>query len=318
YEERPAQIQMARMVADALTTGEHLLVEASTGTGKSLAYLLPIIRSGKVALISTANKNLQEQLFYKDIPFVQQHVQPFRAALVKGMGNYLCLDRLPEEQAFQQHLRHSAFIHMEALLDTPDAWDGDFDLLTESLPGDVRGRLAADSDQCAWRACNWFSDCYVRRMRDRSRDAQVIVVNHTLLLLDAAMGGFFLPERDVIVVDEAHHLEEEATRAFTVTVTPGRVASLLSQRRLREQAAADVKQEVMAANAEAWDALGRHFRYDAPGRQNLREPVQEGLRLSGRLDELAFSLQRNRPINMDDKEEQLYEKLVKRTRSLAA
>src|SRR5262249_27354054 len=86
YEERPAQIQMARAVAAALAGGEHLLVEASTGTGKSLAYLLPIIRSGKVALISTANKNLQEQLYYKDIPFVQRHVHPFKAALVKGMG----------------------------------------------------------------------------------------------------------------------------------------------------------------------------------------------------------------------------------------
>src|SRR5215472_88042 len=101
YEERPAQIQMARKVAHALESGQHLVVEASTGTGKSLAYLLPIVHSGKVALISTANKNLQEQLFYKDIPFVQQHVRDFRAALVKGMGNYLCLDRLEEERTFQ-------------------------------------------------------------------------------------------------------------------------------------------------------------------------------------------------------------------------
>ena len=93
YEERAAQIEMARMVAEALKTGEHS-ARSGDRTGKSLAYLLPIVRSGKVALISTANKALQEQLFYKDIPFVQQHVQPFKAALVKGMGNYLCLDRL--------------------------------------------------------------------------------------------------------------------------------------------------------------------------------------------------------------------------------
>src|SRR5262249_17495313 len=83
YAERTAKIKRAAMFADALRSGEPLLWEAGTGTGKSLAYLPPIIRSGKVALISTANKNLQEQLFYKDIPFVQQHVQPFRAALVK-------------------------------------------------------------------------------------------------------------------------------------------------------------------------------------------------------------------------------------------
>ncbi|HEX9067793.1 MAG TPA: DEAD/DEAH box helicase, partial [Ktedonobacterales bacterium] len=101
YEERSAQVIMAQRVADALEAEEPLIVEASTGTGKSLAYLLPIVRSGKVAIISTANKALQEQLFYKDIPFVAQHVQPFEAALVKGMGNYLCLDLLEEERIFQ-------------------------------------------------------------------------------------------------------------------------------------------------------------------------------------------------------------------------
>src|SRR5271166_1829619 len=102
YEERPAQVRMARSVADALECGEHAVIEAATGVGKSLAYLLPIVRSGKVSLISTANKALQEQLFYKDIPFVQKVVRPFQAALVKGMGNYLCLDRLDTEMPFQR------------------------------------------------------------------------------------------------------------------------------------------------------------------------------------------------------------------------
>src|SRR5579884_1687249 len=287
YEERPAQVKMAAAVAHVLESGEHLIVEAGTGTGKSLAYLLPIIRSGKVALISTANKALQEQLFYKDIPFVQRNVQPFKAALVKGMGNYLCLDRLPEEQSFQQLVKHRSFASMERLMSDPDVWDGDFDLLTESLPPDVRGRLAADSDQCAWRACNWFADCYVRRMRERSRDAQVIVVNHTLLLLDAAMGGFLLPERDVIVIDEAHHLEEEATRAFTVTVTPGRVASLLTLRRLRDHADQRTQQEAADADVHLWAALQQRIPFDARGRQNLVEPLEEGLPLASAIDMLA-------------------------------
>ncbi len=318
YEERPAQVAMARMVADALTTGEHALIEAGTGTGKGLAYLLPIIRSGKVALLSTANKALQEQLFYKDIPFVQRHVRPFKAALVKGMGNYLCLDRLPEEVSFQNIVKHPAFAKMQARLDPDeDDWDGDFDLLTDSLPADVRGRLAADSDQCAWRSCNYFAECYVRKMRERSRDAQVIVVNHTLLLLDAAMGGFLLPERDVIVIDEAHHLEEEATRAFTVSVTPGRVASLMAQRRLRDHASQAAQMDAQAANERLWSALQRVTRPDARGRQVLAQPLEEGLRLASAVDALAQSLQANRPANQDDKEEQLYERLTKRTRSLA-
>jgi Rad3-related DNA helicase len=318
YEERTAQITMARGVVDALDAGDHLVIEAGTGTGKSLAYLLPIVRSGKVALISTANKALQEQLFYKDIPFVQQHVKPFKAALVKGMGNYLCLDMLEEERSFQRLVRTPAFARMEALLDDPDVWDGDLDLLPNALPLDVRARIGADSDQCAWRSCPFFGDCYVRKMRERSRDAQIIVVNHTLLLLDAAMDGFLLPERDVIVIDEAHHLEDEATRAFTATVTPGRVESLMRQKRLREHANPQAYQQTADANANVWAALERVVRPDARGRQNLTQPLEEGLRLASAVDDVANSLVFGRPENMDDKEEQLYEKLVKRTRNLAA
>jgi Rad3-related DNA helicase len=318
YEERPAQIEMARRVAHALVSGQHLVVEASTGTGKSLAYLLPIVHSGRVALISTANKNLQEQLFYKDIPFVQKHIRDFRAALVKGMGNYLCLDRLEEERAFQSLVGNPAFSSMEELLRKPEDWDGDFDLLPMALPPDVRAGLAADSDQCAWRACPFFQDCYVKAMRDRSRDAQVIVVNHTLLLLDAAMDGWLLPERDVVIIDEAHHLEEEATRAFTVTVTPGRVQSLLRQRRLTANVDQRKLQEAADADILAWGALQRRIRLDAKGRQLLAEPLEEGLRLASAIDELAHDLVSHRPEGLDEKEQQLYEKLVKRARNLAA
>ncbi len=317
YEERPAQIMMARAVARALERDAHLVTEASTGTGKSLAYLLPIVRSGKVALLSTANKALQEQLFYKDIPFVQSYIQPFEAALVKGMGNYLCLDRLGEERAYQTLAPQRGYNLLEEALGD-DAWDGDLDLLPSPLPGDVRARVAADSDQCAWRACPWFNECYVRKMRDRAREAKAIVVNHNLLLLDAAMGGFLLPERDVVVVDEAHHLEEEATRAFTATVTPGRVNSLLSLRRLREIAEERVLREATAANAAAWEALRREVGELERGRRRLDRPLEEGARLASRVGDLAESLQRQRPLNMTDKDEQLFEKLVKRTRALAA
>jgi Rad3-related DNA helicase len=317
YEEREAQVQMAQSVADALESGEHAIIEASTGTGKSLAYLLPIVRSGKVALISTANKALQEQLFYKDIPFVQTFVQPFQAALVKGMGNYLCLDRLEEEIPFQRLADNPAFTAMEGLLHDEDEWNGDFELLKVPLPSDIRGRISADSDQCAWRSCPYFRDCYVRKMREHAENAQVIVVNHTLLLLDTVMDGFLLPERDVIVIDEAHHLEEEATRAFTIVVTPGRVASLLAQRRLREHAGQQVQENVLEADTQLWSALEIVLRLDAKGRQTLRQPVEEGLHLAGALDELANNLQLNRPDQLDSKEEQLYDKLVKRARNLA-
>jgi Rad3-related DNA helicase len=316
YEEREAQVQMAQSVADALESGEHAIIEASTGTGKSIAYLLPIVRSGKIGLISTANKALQEQLFYKDIPFVQTFVQPFQAALVKGMGNYLCLDRLEEEIPFQRLAGNSAFAQMESRLQDSE-WNGDFELLKVTLPSDIRGRVSADSDQCAWRSCPYFRDCYVRKMREQAENAQVIVINHTLLLLDTAMDGFLLPERDVIVIDEAHHLEEEATRAFTIIVTPNRIASLLAQRRLREHASQQVQERVLEADIHVWATLERDLSLDAKGRQPLRRPVEEGLILASKLDELANNLQLNRPDHLDSKEEQLYDKLVKRARNLA-
>lgn len=318
YEQRPAQLEMARQVSSALESGEHLIVEAATGTGKSLAYLLPIVRSGKVALISTANKALQEQLFYKDIPFIQQHVTPFQAALVKGMGNYLCLDRLEEERGFQALVHDPSYAAMLDQLDDDSGWDGDLDLLTLPLKPDLRGRVAADGDQCAWRGCPFFGDCYVRKMREKSRDVQVIVVNHTLLLLDAAMDGWLLPERDVIIVDEAHHLEEEATRAFTVTVSEGRVASLLAQKRLRSHANPDVLANAAERTVRAWDALKLAVRLDAKGRQHLTQPLEEGLSLATAIEALAGSLRIERPDNQDDKEERLYEKLINRTTSLAA
>ncbi|HEY4387311.1 MAG TPA: protein kinase, partial [Ktedonobacteraceae bacterium] len=222
YEERPAQIEMASVVAQAITENVPAIIEAGTGTGKTLSYLLPVVRSGKVAIVSTANKALQEQLFYKDIPFIQKYIKQFDAALVKGFGNYVCLDRLEgERHGFQNFTKNREFQRLYNLVNDPESsFMGDFETLNFQLPGDIRGRVMADSEQCAWSKCSFYSDCYVRQMRERSSLAQVIVVNHTLLLIDAAMGGFLLPEREVIILDEAHHLEEEATRSFTTTVSP--------------------------------------------------------------------------------------------------
>jgi len=121
----------------------------------------------------------------------------------------------------QFYAKNRDFKRLLDIINDPDSpFLGDFETLGFQLSADIRGRVATDSDQCAWSKCSFFMDCYVRQMRERAQRAQIIVVNHTLLLLDAAMDGFLLPERDVIVLDEAHHLEEEATRSFTITVNP--------------------------------------------------------------------------------------------------
>src|SRR6266550_2839096 len=269
YEERQAQIEMATLVARALTEERHAVVEAATGTGKSLAYLLPIVRSGKVAIISTANKALQEQLFYKDIPFVQEHIQ-------------------------------------------------DFETLGFTLPNDIRTRVNADSDQCAWRECPFFSRCYVRQMRDAAALAQVIVVNHTLLLLDAVLDGYLLPKHDVIIVDEAHHLEEEATRAFTVTVSESKISALLAQQRLKQHSRPDLQEEAKQTMKFAWDRLDQ-ITHPAShkGRVILQEPLQEGLHLATIIAKLAESLREQRPEYMEEPENSLYDKLLIRTDNLS-
>src|SRR5204863_7319651 len=138
---------MATLVAQSLSQSTPALLEASTGTGKSLAYLVPIVRSGKVAIVSTANKALQEQLFYKDIPFVQKHIKEFEAALVKGVGNYVCLDRVQTEHTGMQfYTKNRDFKRLLDVMNDQEAGvAGDFETLGFQLAGDIRGRVAADS-----------------------------------------------------------------------------------------------------------------------------------------------------------------------------
>jgi len=289
-------------------------------THNSLAYLLPIVRSGKVAIISTANKALQEQLFYKDIPFVQEHIQDFEAALVKGMGNYICLDRMEKERTeTQPFLKNPDFTRLLNIVKEFElSITGDFETLGFTLPNDIRGRVNADSDQCAWRECHFFSRCYVRQMRDKAALSQVIVVNHTLLLLDAVLDGYLLPKRDVIVVDEAHHLEEEATRAFTVTVSESQINALLAHQKLKQHSQANLQDEVKQTLMFAWNRL-EQVAHSASykGRIILQEPLQEGLRLATVIAKLAESLRKQRPEYMEEPENSLYDKLITRTENLS-
>ena len=319
YEERQAQIQMAELVAQALTKGLHAISEAATGTGKSLSYLIPIVRSGKVAIISTANKGLQEQLFYKDIPFVQQHIAPFKAALVKGMSNYVCLNRLENERVgLQFYAGNPAFLRLlKRTEEPPGGFNGDFETLGFQLPANIRRAVQAEGEQCAWNLCPFFADCYVRDMRLEAQDARIIVVNHTLLLLDALTGGNVLPERDIIVVDEAHRLEEEATKAFTTTIGLGQVTSLLEHHRIRDHVPARLQSDVLLTANTVWRQLEQLIPHDAGKRIGLSVPIEEGVRLAEQLKGVASVLQENRPDPLDGESATLYDKLVRRTRSLA-
>lgn len=319
YQERAAQIEMAVLVAQALSSKKHAIVEAPTGTGKSLSYLIPIVRSGKTALISTANKALQEQLIQKDIPFVQKHIQWFEAAKVKGFGNYLCLDRLEEVCASPLP---AAWVHLVQYLvglstDPTSVFTGDLETLTVSLPDDLRTRVNGDRDQCAWSKCPHFQRCYLRQMREQAQQAQVIVVNHTLLSLDAATDGAILPDREVTVVDEAHHLEDEATRAAAVTVKASQITSVLALTAIQAQTPWALRSEIAACLARVWQQFEESLSAAKKDAVTLREPIPEGLRLAELLSQLAETLEQHPPLGQTDKEAVLAQKRIQRVHRLS-
>lgn len=319
YKERPAQIEMAMAVAEALATDRHALVEAPTGIGKSLAYLVPLVRSGKRAIISTANKALQEQLYYKDIPFVQEHVQYCAASLYKGVNNYLCLDRL--ETALEEGLSDAQYEELQQIramieqLAVP--YTGDFDQLPRQVSPELRSRINGDSDLCAWSKCRYYHECYIRQRYEQAQRAQIVVVNHTLLLIDIATGGAILPSHEVIIMDEAHHLEEEATRACATTVRYAQVTSLLADKLLRAHAPPKLQEEVMRRAASTWQQLEQQMPATGANTMTLRHPVPQALHLAKSLSTLSAELGEHPPSYQDAQEEVIYQKLVQRTQRLA-
>ena len=221
YEHRRAQLEMAEMVHDAFETHHHAIVEAGTGTGKTLAYLVPAIASGRRVVISTATKSLQEQLYHKDIPFLQKHFAPhLKVAVMKGRSNFLCraklhqiagqpvLKGLDEIDAFQQIHKWSE------LTETGDRAELTF------LPDDSElwNRMDARRETCTGKKCPEFNACFVTAMQQRAREADLIIVNHHLFFADLALQqddfGNILPEHSATIFDEAHEIEDVASDFF--------------------------------------------------------------------------------------------------------
>ena len=230
FEARPGQRALAARVASTFEHGGTLIAEAGTGTGKTLAYLLPAVLSGKRVLISTGTRPLQDQIFYKDVPALQDALgTPIRAAYMKGRANYLCLhrfERLSEAEAGLAHdERHwlRTISEWAAVTETGDR--GEIEDLPDDLP--LWSEVTATTEQCLGRECPRYSECFVTRMKERAAEASVVIVNHHLLCADASVrhGGFgeVIPECDVAVIDEAHQLEDVATMYFGVAITTHRV-----------------------------------------------------------------------------------------------
>jgi ATP-dependent DNA helicase DinG len=233
YEARDGQQRLAAAVAEAFTSGGVLVAEAGTGIGKTLAYLVPAVLDGRRVLVSTGTRNLQDQVFYKDVPALARAVgAEIRAAYMKGRTNYLCrhrFDRLREADAglpADEHAWLAEIAGWAAATDTGDRAE------IQDLPDDLPlwRELSATSEQCLGRDCPQYADCFVTRMRDRAAAADLVIVNHHLLCADAAVrqGAFgeVIPECDLAVIDEAHQLEDVVTQYFGVTLSTHRVDEL--------------------------------------------------------------------------------------------
>ncbi len=276
FEARLGQVQMAQLVERGILEGMHTIVEAGTGVGKSLAYLVPAIRSGKKVVLSTGTIALQEQLVHKDIPLVREALGiPLRVTLLKGRSHYLC------RQKFER-MRADRLVAPSRSMQEIWEWagrtqNGDRAELPFLPSSDEWEQLDADADDCVGEFCERFRECHFFKKRDEAKYADLVVVNHALFFLDLAMGGGLLPPYDVAVLDEAHQAERWATDALTATLSRSSLTRMLRKMRrtyhlpamfdsefddgLRglESALASVPGEryPLRANELAWPALER-------------------------------------------------------------
>ena len=233
YEYRAAQLEMAELVDEAFETHHHAVVEAGTGTGKTLAYLIPAVCSGRRVVISTATKSLQEQLFQKDIPFLQKHFAPnLKVAVMKGRSNFLCLSKLSQvqDQGLLKGIEELDYFQQikdwAKLTETGDRAELTF------LPDDSElwGKLDARRETCTGQKCPSFNPCFVTGMHQRAKEADLIIVNHHLFFADLALKqddfGSILPEYSAVVFDEAHELEDVASEYFGRQISNFRLEEL--------------------------------------------------------------------------------------------
>jgi ATP-dependent DNA helicase DinG len=234
-ERRPGQEQMASAVRDAIAAGRHLVVQAGTGTGKTVAYLVPAVLSGKRVVVATATKALQDQLATKDLPFLQAHLgRPFTWAVLKGRSNYVCVQRMAE------HASGDAQLGLDGVAERVPAEDLAMIALWASTTevGD-RAELEVEPSERAWSAvsttardcpgaskCPRGAQCFAERARSAASEADVIVVNLHLYGVHLATQGGVLPEHDLVIVDEAHQLEDVLSATCGVEITGGRFTNL--------------------------------------------------------------------------------------------
>ncbi len=310
YEFRRGQLEMAQAVEQALAEKRHLLVEAGTGTGKTLAYLLPVIRSGKRVIISTGTKNLQEQLFYKDIPFLEQHLGPLRVCYMKGRNNYLCRQKLYDLEG-RPVLSGPEEVEQFRLI---AAWEkttssGDRSEVA-GLPESslLWPRLDARSEACIGQKCRQYDRCFITEMHRRAQESDIIIVNHHLffadlaikLVADDAPDAGILPACGAVIFDEAHELEEVAGSYFGVAVSNQRIEELVRDAETALKMKSCFSAAMQSATRSLRERAQLFFALLPPGegrfafetrREFLEENGEEYLGFTGALERLRGELE---------------------------
>ncbi|MCG9786070.1 ATP-dependent DNA helicase [Vibrio mediterranei] len=235
FQPRQPQLDMADAVEQAIHNEDQLVVEAGTGTGKTFAYLVPALLSGKKTIISTGSKNLQEQLFHRDLPLMVEalgfHGQ---VSLLKGRSNYLCLDRL-SRQMVESHTTETQTDLLSQLVkvrswssETKSGDLGECDAIAEDSP--IIPTITSTNDNCLGKECPSYQDCFVLKARKRALDSDVVVVNHHLFMADLAIKetgfGELIPEAEVFIFDEAHQIPDIASQYFGQSISSRQIQDL--------------------------------------------------------------------------------------------
>ncbi|CAN2191182.1 DinG Rad3-related DNA helicases [Candidatus Nanopelagicaceae bacterium] len=286
---RDGQIEMAEAVANALTDRHHLMVQAGTGTGKSLAYLVPALVHGRKVLVATATLALQRQLVERDLPAVvpaleKQLGRPITYAIYKGVGNYVCLAKMNSEEPDPdgELLLEASFLEKDAK--RLHAWargkdvSGDRDDAPEVdrrvwAANSLSGRECVGADSCAY-----GSQCFAAKAKAKAQDADVVVTNHTLLAIEIVDSHPILPERDAVILDEAHEFMDRTTQAVTEELTSARV----------QRAAAMARKYMSGKLSDAFTNAADSF-HDAMA--DYGEDVKGDFSKQGRLEEIPQSLE---------------------------
>jgi ATP-dependent DNA helicase DinG len=304
YEERPAQQRLAEAVGRVLREGGLLLAEAGTGTGKTLAYLLPAVELGRRVVVSTGTKNLQEQLLHKDLPLLARALgRDVNVAVMKGRGNYLChlrfrsfaqagsfrrLEEIPLFRAVEDWAPRTATGDRAEVADLPDSVD-------------FWREISASSENCIGQSCPEFQPCWITRMRQEALQADVVVVNHHLLCADLAVKdgtfGEVIPEYDTVILDEAHLLEDVATQYFGSQVSSHKFEDLCRDVERELRAARLDAREVRAEVESLRDRADRLFKTLSLGRGRRLgrgwmgpQEAEESQALLGRLEGLRTAI----------------------------